>query len=341
MAPTADPAQLAAPAVTAAPSPIPSPSADAPGTAGAGSADAPGTAAATASPAAVAPARRPRTGLLISGTAVTILAVVLLGFVLDTLAFGALKHSRDQQVAYSKLRSDLGVVTAPLGHTDENGALYPLGTPMALLQIPEIGVREVVLEGTTGSVLRSGPGLRRDTPLPGQAGVSMIMGRRAAFGAPFLYLDELLPEQEFTVTTGQGVQRYRVIGVRHSGDPAPQEPAAGAGRLILMTADGPPLLPNDVIRVDADLISTVQPSTPKQVLATRSLPAAERPLAADPSVWLPLVLWGQGLVIATVAVTWAWTRWGRWQAWAVGVPLLGALGLAVADQAAGLLPNLL
>jgi hypothetical protein len=34
-------------------------------------------------------------------------------------------------------------------------------------------------------------------------------------------------------------------------------------------------------------------------------------------------------------------RWGRWQAWIVGVPVLLAVGLAVADLASSFLPNLL
>jgi hypothetical protein len=32
---------------------------------------------------------------------------------------------------------------------------------------------------------------------------------------------------------------------------------------------------------------------------------------------------------------------GRWQAWLVAVPVVGYLGLATADQAARLLPNLM
>jgi len=53
------------------------------------------------------------------------------------------------------------------------------------------------------------------------------------------------------------------------------------------------------------------------------------------------VLWGQALLIAAGAITWARTRWGRWQVWIVAVPVLGYFGLAVADQAAGLLINLM
>ncbi len=64
-------------------------------------------------------------------------------------------------------------------------------------------------------------------------------------------------------------------------------------------------------------------------------------MARDPDAWMPLVLWGQALLVAALALAWARIRWGGWQTWLVGVPVLGALGLAAADQAARLLPNLL
>jgi hypothetical protein len=47
------------------------------------------------------------------------------------------------------------------------------------------------------------------------------------------------------------------------------------------------------------------------------------------------------LLIAAALVAWARVRWGVWEAWVVGLPLLAALGLAVADRVAQLLPNLM
>ena len=49
----------------------------------------------------------------------------------------------------------------------------------------------VVVEGTTPGEPDAGPGHLRDTPLPGQAGVSVVFGRRATFGAPFASLPQL------------------------------------------------------------------------------------------------------------------------------------------------------
>lgn len=99
-------------------------------------------------------------------------------------------------------------------------------------------------------------------------------------------------------------------------------------------------MPRGILRVDADLVSDAQP-TPPAAVPPGALPEDEKPMAMQQTAWLPLVLWGQALVLAAAAVAWAHARWGRPHTWVVGVPLLGALGLAVADQAALLLPNLL
>jgi sortase A len=210
---------------------------------------------------------------------------------------------------------------------------------VAVLSVPKIHVKEVVFEGTTPSVLQNGPGHLRDTPLPGQAGVSEIMGRAATYGGPFGRLSHLHAGDLITVLTGQGESRFRVLDVRHEGDPLPTPLLVGRGRLVLATAAGTPFIPSGVLRVDADLISPTL-ETPASVLSANDLSPSERAMGTDPSAWVPLVLWGQGLVLAAVLLTWARTRWGRWQTWIVAVPVLLFFGLAVADQAARLLPNL-
>src|SRR5262249_17983129 len=131
---------------------------------------------------------------LVLGTVLTILGALLLGFVVDLVLLGGLRHARDQRVAYAHLRFALKEPSAPGGQTGPAGHLPTLGTRVAWLELPQLGVHEVVFEGTTAGVLRSGPGHRRDTPLPGQAGTSVIFGRRAAFGGPFKDLDRMEPE---------------------------------------------------------------------------------------------------------------------------------------------------
>src|SRR5262249_39908167 len=148
--------------------------------------------------AAVAPKRARRQApptVQVITTAITLLSVVLLGFAVYIGFVARLHHDRAQLVAYANFRKDLALGTAPTGQTKPTDAntLLDLGTPIAVLSIPKVGLHEVVFEGTTGAVLEKGPGHLRETPLPGQAGTSVIMGRATMFGGPFGKLASLLP----------------------------------------------------------------------------------------------------------------------------------------------------
>lgn len=272
----------------------------------------------------------------IAATSLSILAALLLGFAAYVGGIGHVVHARDQQLAFAELREQLANATAPTGQLSSSGSLLELGAPVALIEAP--GIREVVLEGTTSGVLTSGPGHRRDTVLPGQPGTSVIMGRQAAFGGPFAAVGDLRVGEPVTVTTGQGVHKYTVTGIRRAGAAGPTPLTAAGSRITLVTATGPAYLPSGVLRVDADLVSEVQPAAPRVPIAMNK---AEQALRGDRSVLIVLVLWGQALVLAACLVTWLAARWGARQAWVVGVPLLAVLGIAVAQSAAQLLPNLL
>jgi LPXTG-site transpeptidase (sortase) family protein len=266
----------------------------------------------------------------------------MIGFAVWFAFLSRLYYDRAQSDAYANFRVELALATAPIGPTqpfDPSQLLAP-GTPVAVLNIPEIGLNAVVFEGTSGQVLEDGPGHLRYTAMPGQVGTSVIFGRRTAYGGPFSRLPALHVGDTFSVTTGQGVSRYRVADLRRAHDPTPLPLTAGQGRLILTTADGPRLAPSGVLRVDADLTSKANPA-PAMPLTVASMAAGELALGADTGAWLPLVLWGQGLLILAGALSWLKHRWGRWQTWIVAVPVIGFFGLTIADQVARLLPNLM
>lgn len=282
-----------------------------------------------------------------AATAMWILAVSLVGFAVWFAFLSRLYYDRAQHNIYANFRNSLALATAPTGPTQLDFSnptapphLLAPGTPVAILTIPEIGLKAVVLEGTSGQVLESGPGHLRYTQLPGQAGTSVIYGRRAGYGGPFSQLPRLRPGDTFTATTGQGVSTYRVIDVRHPGDRFPVPLTAGEGRLSLATADGPPLMPTGVLYIDADLISKPF-GTPAMPLTKDSIGPDEQALGTDAQAWLALVLWGQGLFIAAAVLAWCKQRWGTWQTWIVAVPVMGFLGLTIADQVSRLLPNLM
>ena len=250
------------------------------------------------------------------------------------------QESASQQRAFDSFRSQLARGTAPIGPTDSDNRELPIGTSVAYLEIPDIGVKQVVGEGTTPGALFKGPGHRRDTPLPGQVGTSVLFGRRASFGGPFARLDELSKGDLIKVTTGQGIFNFHVLGVRKAGDANPAALASGAGRLVLTTAAGAPFLPNGVIRVDADL-DGVAVVGPARLVSFSGLPTEERLMASDTRTLWTLALWLQALIALSLAAVWVWQRWGRAQAWVIFLPALLLVGMFASGEAAHLLPNLL
>ena len=65
------------------------------------------------------------------------------------------------------------------------------GDAIGRIEIPVIGVKDYVVEGTDLENLRKGPGHYPDTPLPGDRGTVAIAGHRTTYGAPFRRIDEL------------------------------------------------------------------------------------------------------------------------------------------------------
>ncbi|MEV4517401.1 sortase [Dactylosporangium sp. NPDC049525] len=268
----------------------------------------------------------------------SLLTLALLSGWLVAYALGvsAVQESRTQHQLYNGFREKLALATAPIGGEIE------AGTAVALIEVPNIGLSQVIVEGTSSGVMRDGPGHRRDTALPGQPGTSVIYGHAAAFGGPFRRITELQPGDAITVTSGLGIMRYEVTGLRREKDPLPAPLAAGGARLTLVTAEADGWrsgwAPNRVVYVDAILKSgDLQPGLPGR---PTSVAVAEKAMQADPDALVPLVFWLQLFVFAALATTWARQRWGGLQTWFVGVPILLACLWGTVETLAEFLPNL-
>jgi sortase A len=88
------------------------------------------------------------------------------------------------------------------------------GDPLARLRAPGIGLDAVVVEGTGGTELRSGPGHYPDTVLPGQRGTVAIAGHRTTYGAPFRRVDDLERGDRIELALPYGRFAYRVERTR-------------------------------------------------------------------------------------------------------------------------------
>lgn len=272
--------------------------------------------------------------------AIAVCAVLLLAFTLNLFLFSPLQHIAQQQIQHNTFRAQLAEGTAPVAEGTFDDVLLRDGEPVAIIEIPQIGVSEVVGEGTSASVLMSGPGHRRDTMLPGQQGVSVVMGRASAYGGPFGNLQELEPGAQIRAITGQGDHVYEVLGVRYAGDPAPPAVKSGEGRLILQSARGLPYAPSGVVWVDAELVTEPQ-AMGARLTNSLTLPESHRPLATDTSTVWALVFGLQVLVVVELAFVWSLRRIGPRHTWTVFVPVMFFLSLVITDQVVRLLPNLL
>ncbi|MGX4735934.1 sortase domain-containing protein [Kitasatospora griseola] len=282
--------------------------------------------AAAAPEVAPAPAGGPaRRRLAAVAWSVTLAAVLLLGFVGYLFALSGLQEARHQSTAYATLRDQLGKATAPTGPTTD-------GAPLAVLDIPALGLhRAVVVEGTGGRDLMRGPGHRRDTVLPGQPGVAVLFGRSTAFGAPFAGLAGLRDGDGIDITTGQGSFHYTV---NTSGDGDHPITDTAPNRLVLVTGDSD-WIPTSTVLIGARLDGDPQPLGARRPAAAPT----DKALAADKGALSALQLWSLALLLAVVGAGVAARHWRRGASYLCFAPVVAALLWAVYENAAALLPN--
>lgn len=280
----------------------------------------------TAGHAPPAPGAQRRPVMRIISLALVLLAGIVLGFAGYLYVLSSVQESRSQVLEYARLRAELAAQVAPLGPAAP-------GSPVAVLDIPSIGVRNmVVVEGTSPENLTLGPGHLRDTPLPGQAGVSEIFGRRATFGGPFAGLARLRPGDVIRVVTGQGESVYTVAATADSrqtvADPVPN-------RLILLTASSP-FIPSHYIEVDARLTTKAHPGPG----VAREITRPEFPLADDSSALVFAIGWEFVLALVVAGAAVAAARWTPRVAYIGIAPLALAVLWALYNSLAASLPNL-
>lgn len=260
------------------------------------------------------------------GATISLIAVLVLGFFVYLYGLSGLSEQRAQGVLYKSFAGELSTAVAPTGPTTE-------GSPVAILNIPAVGIRDlVVVEGTTAGDLTHGPGHVPATVLPGQYGVSVIYGRTVTYGGPFAHLMQLQRGDKITVTTGQGTATYIVESFGKSGSPTPD---TTANRLLLETGNSSNY-PNGWAQVSADLYSNPQPTPTSWPAVT----AQELPLAGDPNALIPLVFWCQALLLVFLGGALAAHYWSRWAALLCAAPIALALLWSVYENLSLLLPNL-
>jgi sortase A len=266
------------------------------------------------------------------GRGFTTLGLLVVTFAVYLLAITPLLHARDQRGLDRRFRDYVASQQAWVG------GVIPEGEPVAKLVIPSLGVDEIVVEGTSGSELRKGPGHLRTSALPGQAGNAVLAGHRVAFGGTFRHIDRLRKGDLIVATTGQAVNRYRVTGVAEVA--ADQHDVLGPtadNRLTLITS-APMLRASRRLVVTAELRRAPLPTQAARPIDLRT---DELGLHGDRSGGFGLLLWLEALAVATLAAVWLRRRWARWTSWLVVAPVLALLLLLVFDSFVPVLPSTL
>ena len=90
------------------------------------------------------------------------------------------------------------------------------GDAIARLRVPRLGLSLIVVNGTSSSDLRRGPGRHTETFMPGEGKLVYVAGHRTTYGAPFSDIDRLEPGDTLSVELPYGsveylVTRHRIV----------------------------------------------------------------------------------------------------------------------------------
>ena len=147
--------------------------------------------------------------------------VAVFGWVAVTLVWGEPFSAITTSRAQGALRVELAGKQAVSASADSaespadlrrRAAAYRLreGDAVGTIVVPRLGLRMVVVEGTSASQLARGPGRYRMTSLPGLGGTVAIAGHRTTHLQPFRHLDALRSGDSIFLEMPYGTFRYVV-----------------------------------------------------------------------------------------------------------------------------------
>jgi sortase A len=300
--------------------------------------------------------------------AVAWLGVTVVGVGLVIYGLGPMLEQRDQRRLLAEFRVEIEQAANEafgLPGVEEITEAPEPGDAVAIVEIPAIDFRQVIVEGVGPQQTRHGPGHVPGTAGPGQPGNSAVVGRQGAFGGPFSEIDRLERGDEIVVTTTQGQSLYIVSDERHGQlRPAPGDARAADGsdepdadmpsieladrltfdevygpsqdddRLTLITSgSASPLATNPATVVVAQMESRPFEPTPQN---GRSESHDGRD--GDGSALAPFVLAFLGYALAGAAAVVLYRRTRPRSAYLMTAPLLVVATVLIAEAAARVLP---
>ncbi len=284
------------------------------------------------------PRPRPsRATAIVAGRSLIALGLAIVLFLAFEVWVSAVLEARSQRSLLATFQRDAAATSGSTG----NVVITPSpGDPIGFLEIPALGLGQVVVEGATPVLLKNGPGHLPGSPLPGQPGNVVVGAHRVTYGGPFRHLDRLRPGSVVRLITVQGQFVYRVssVSVVRPGEPDVLAPSSDA-RLTLITTD-PPLSPSGRLAVVAKLEGGALPPSPT--------PPAETSMrrlgfTGDSGGIAASIIW---LEILAAALFVAWRLYRRWPtarvaAYLLTTPLILAALFELFSSVDRLLPGML
>ena len=266
--------------------------------------------------------------LLATGMVLSLVGLCILGFLGYVFVFTGLRENRDQHSLVQLFATpNPGLLT---------GSSVREGGPVGVLEIPVLGMKLVVVKGTSPSDLASGPGLMDASALPGTNGNTVIAGRRTTGGAPFGKILTLKSGTKITVVTGLGKFEYKTsfVGTATPGQVDPISSSA-TGRLTLVTANSG-LFPTGRSYVVAKLV-TAPVSAP---FPRRAPDASQRALSGASTAEIPAIEWGLVLFALLTGTVVAYRRMADhiWTVYLLSTPVILAAAMLCFENLYQMLP---
>lgn len=212
-----------------------------------------------------------------------LVGMLLASLIIVPFLAGPALYERDQRILTSSL-SQRFAQAATAANTEDLSPLpnqaFAAGSPVAILEIPSLGIQDVVVEGSDSSQTAKAVGHLFGSSGIGQQGNAVLVGRRASYGAAFANLDALKDGDKITVTTIQGKQEYVVDSTLEDSEFGPLA-ATSDNRLTLATST-PALAATGMLTVKATLVGKPFVSYPQNPgwLAIHPLGDSALPLAS-------------------------------------------------------------
>jgi sortase A len=315
----------------------------------------------------------PVSGRQIARVVLVWLAVALASFALVLYLVEPLFQQRSQHALLSQMRVEIShahyQLTLP-GTTTQ--VLAPtLGSPVAVLEIPRLRLRQVIVEGVGPSQTTKGPGHVPGTAGLGQPGNAAVVGRRSTYGGPFRSIGSLHDGDKILVTTTQGQTVYSVSTVSAMTTVSSSSSASDAGLgettstvTPVTNKYAPQPLPTKSTTTDelygptkgnqltlvtsssawpgnssqATVVVATMKTVPFVPTAQNGRTASQTGMSGDRSALVGLVLALQGFVLAGVAAAYLLRRYGPRVAYLLTTPPLIVFLILIAETGSQLLP---